>query len=366
MGDNSNTQRITFEDIAEFKNLDLYKLNVGDTQGRPVYIAYDAATGLFIKTYGPDANGDPIPVGNETIYYGYETLIGDFLAGDSSKRPSLHGFKDGDGILAAADYLGVLKFDFFDVVIDGTEDSYVHAANFSEAGPAGPSGPAGPQGSKGNPGDPGADGEDGEDGADSTVPGPEGPEGPQGVPGTVTTIYKDRMVPFTVVEYYGTLANFDANGAGIGDWAQVYLCNGANGTPDKRGRAGVGVTDMPGGGAYGPDVDPAIPGNPDYTNNGPVGSNLETLTVGQLPSHTHTATATVNDPGHTHSFQVAGQDGSGSSSIDGSNQSASAYYTSSASTNVTVGVINSSVGAGEAHANIQPSLGCYYIMYIPT
>jgi len=72
---------------------------------------------------------------------------------------------------------------------------------------------------------------------------------------------KDKMVPNTVVEYYGTLANFDNTGAGIGDWESVYLCNGRNGTSDKRGRVGVGaIVDVPGG-----TLDSAV--NPSYTSN---------------------------------------------------------------------------------------------------
>ena len=54
--------------------------------------------------------------------------------------------------------------------------------------------------------------------------------------------YYTRMVPYTVVEYYGSLTgNFDVTGAGLNDWDKIYLCNGLNGTPDKRGRVPVGV-----------------------------------------------------------------------------------------------------------------------------
>ena len=83
---------------------------------------------------------------------------------------------------------------------------------------------------------------------------------------------KDKMVPFSVVEYYGPLNVFDATGAGTGEWEQVYLCNGNNGTPDKRGRLAVGTTQEMGGGLYPPATDPSITGNPSYVLLGTTGS----------------------------------------------------------------------------------------------
>ena len=107
------------------------------------------------------------------------------------------------------------------------------------------------------------------------------------------------MVPYTVVEYYGSLVgNFDVSGAGIGDWEKIYLCNGNNGTPDKRGRVPVGVIAGVGGGALDPNVDPATPTNPNYALLGTTGTNTVTLNTSQLPPHTHIAT--VTDPTHVH------------------------------------------------------------------
>jgi hypothetical protein len=115
--------------------------------------------------------------------------------------------------------------------------------------------------------------------------------------------YKDRMVPYTVVEYYGSLSNFDGSGIGIpaNGFEDIYLCNGANGTPDKRGRIPVGaIQAVPGGGALNPAVDPSIAGNPNYALNTTTGANTITLTSAQMPSHTHAAATTVVDPGHNH------------------------------------------------------------------
>jgi hypothetical protein len=94
---------------------------------------------------------------------------------------------------------------------------------------------------------------------------------------TSTKLY-NKMVPYTAVEYYGSLSNFDATGAGVGDWEKIYLCNGLNGTPDKRGRVGVGaIAGVPGG-----TLDPAVnPGssafNPNYALGDAAGANTFTI-----------------------------------------------------------------------------------------
>lgn len=177
--------------------------------------------------------------------------------------------------------------------------------------------------------------------------------------GTTTKFY-NRMVPFTVVEYYGTLTGkFDTTGAGIGDWEKIYLCNGNNGTPDKRGRVPVGATSGMGGGPMNSAVDPAVAGNPSYTLLGTAGANTIVLTPSQIPAHTHVAT--VNDPGHSHSFDGAVIPGGG-----GDGTRIGVQQTKTTGTSVTgVSVSIGSTGGGLGHSNFQPGLGCYYIMYIP-
>jgi hypothetical protein len=126
-----------------------------------------------------------------------------------------------------------------------------------------------------------------------------------GLPGSGTQNYL-KMVPYTAVEYYGSLANFDGTGAGISalGWNKIYLCNGLNGTPDKRGRVGVGAIDGVPGGPLDAEVNPSYAGNPNYASTDTQGANSVTLTTAQIPSHTHTssasATSTVTDPGHIH------------------------------------------------------------------
>ena len=202
---------------------------------------------------------------------------------------------------------------------------------------------------------------------------------------TSGTKYYTRMVPYTVVEYYGLLTgNFDVTGAGLNDWEKIYLCNGLNGTPDKRGRVPVGVIVGVGGGAMNPAVDPATPTNPNYALNGTTGANTVTLNTSQLPSHTHVAT--VTDPGHDH-FVLANDNAAAIPFTAGPTSTAPvssyvdlsgnfSYRTgTSALANATVGlsstdttgvsVTNAAAGSGGAHSNIQPVLACYYIMYIP-
>ena len=204
--------------------------------------------------------------------------------------------------------------------------------------------------------------------------------------GTFTKYY-NRMVPYTVVEYYGLLSgpgtpNFNSTGEGTGDWEKIYLCNGNNGTPDKRGVIGVGTTNGSMGGLTLPArTNPSTPGNPSYALNVVYGDNTTTLLVGQMPNHTHIATVTVNDPGHKHIEGFAGSSSNASfgvatpvsvpSSIN-TQTSSSTNNHAFTSTQVTglsspgaITVANISQGGNGAHTNIQPVLPCYYIQYRP-
>lgn len=191
------------------------------------------------------------------------------------------------------------------------------------------------------------------------------------------TQQNQKMIPYTVVEYYGPLTNFDAAGVGIAalGFDKIYLCNGANGTPDKRGRLPVGVTTVPGGGAYNPNVDPSVIGNPNYTLSMTNGTNTVTLTTPQIPAHTHVATATsvVTDPGHLHTIAYAhgqadqNEPGAYGDLMDMNGTRSSSTSTNTNTTGITVAtsVTNASTGGSQSHNNIPPVLACYYIMYIP-
>lgn len=197
-------------------------------------------------------------------------------------------------------------------------------------------------------------------------------------------LYKNRMVPYIAYEYYGPITSFDITGAGSGLFANVYLCNGNNGTPDKRGRVAAGVTTGMGGGAMNPAVNPGG-ANPNYTINFTTGQNAVTLSATEIPSHTHTATATSTASPHSHFiakdganigdltstspldvlFDDGGTGAKFSYNLKSTSGSADLGPTSNATVNVTTSVVVSPTGGGVAHNNIQPTIGAYYIMYIP-
>lgn len=210
---------------------------------------------------------------------------------------------------------------------------------------------------------------------------------------SLTSLMSSRMVPYAVVPFFAPdsymVGKFDATGAGIGTWANIYLCNGRNGTPDMRGRVPVGiVTDM-NGGTMNSAVDPAF-GNPDYSLNDIQGENNVKLTsVSQIPSHTHAASVTLNDPTHSH-YIAANTRSSGSSGLFdvtsntyaasfvnsnvsdnykyqllGTTSVASVGKTNAVTTGISVSVSNSYVGGTASHNNIQPVKAGYYIQYRP-
>lgn len=195
-----------------------------------------------------------------------------------------------------------------------------------------------------------------------------------------------KMVPYTAVEYYGLLTYFDGSGAGIAGlgWDKIYLCNGNNGTPDKRGRVGVGVTTGVPGGAMSPVVDPAVAGNPTYTLNSVNGTNNVLLTTTQIPAHTHTNTVTVTP--HTHFMYTTDVNVTDGQQVNATNNVARARAipgpgvdldyemmsstitptlgkSSSAQDTVSVSIQNA--GGGLSHPNYQPALATNYIIYIP-
>jgi microcystin-dependent protein len=216
------------------------------------------------------------------------------------------------------------------------------------------------------------------------------------IPGT--TQQYQKMVPYTVVEYYGPLSNFDGAGVGIPalGWDKIYICNGqvVNGTPtpDKRGRIGIGaILNVPGGGPLDPVVTPG-PFSPIYALYGTAGANSVPLTTAEIPSHTHVATVTINDPGHKHVFggddQIVTQGGyiaTGSTFNYDAESTTSGFgkhmFTKDTSitdapqttglkgtgTDQNVFVTNATAGNGTSplHDNKPPVLACYYIMYIP-
>lgn len=184
----------------------------------------------------------------------------------------------------------------------------------------------------------------------------------------------NRMVPYSIVAATGGSAflnNFDASGAGIGDWVSIYLCNGENGTPDLRGRVPVGTSDGSMlGGAMDVAVDPAQPGNPTYTTTTPQGGNSVVLSEGQIPSHTHAVTIGPSTPTITPTGWAAGPYVGpaipGGGGFDGGgNGFRQRQFNADPLPPHTHTVTLSPTGGGQSHSNYQPGLGVYYIIYIP-
>jgi len=207
---------------------------------------------------------------------------------------------------------------------------------------------------------------------------------------SLTTLMSSRMIPYTAVAFFAPdsymSVNFSGTGAGIGVWANIYLCNGRNGTPDMRGRVPVCATEGMNGLTYNSAVDPSISGNPAYSLNTVGGANNVALNnINQIPSHTHVATVSITDPTHTHytvsaiesagvpaltssnytSWTKGGLGGFLSYSLYGASSVASIGLTSAKSTGITATVSNSYIGASATHENRQPVIAAYYIIYIP-
>jgi hypothetical protein len=154
--ENPNIQRLSFEEIQEFKDLDLFNLTWEQTNGRQVLLAYDPRSKTFGFTYSaPGTDG-----GNQniTLFYGYSAVISSFLDNNSlAARPSINGFDNGDGIITMNTVGTVQGFSFYDVEIN-TElnvDRYVFRTSFlTEKGDKGDKGDTGLKGDsvKGDPG----------------------------------------------------------------------------------------------------------------------------------------------------------------------------------------------------------------------
>ena len=113
-----------------------------------------------------------------------------------------------------------------------------------------------------------------------------------------------------------------------------YLCDGANSTPDLRGKFVIGA-----GGTY------AV---------GATGGSADAVVV----SHTHTAT--VTDPQHSHTYTSKSTNGGTTAGGDPNSINNVTTSTSSASTGISVA--NSTTGVSGTNANLPPYYALAYIM----
>jgi hypothetical protein len=148
------------------------------------------------------------------------------------------------------------------------------------------------------------------------------------VTGTTTGI---STVPSgVIVMWSGSIASIPSG------W---YLCNGANSTPDLRDRFIVGA-----GSTY---------------SVAATGGSANAIVV----SHTHTATSSVTDPGHSHAYRT----GSGGPPYDQVSIASQNSYdvgtsTRSATTGITVATTVDSTGSSGTNANLPPYYALAYIM----
>jgi microcystin-dependent protein len=96
---------------------------------------------------------------------------------------------------------------------------------------------------------------------------------------------------------------------------------------------------------------------------GVIGEAVHLLTTGEMPSHTHTAT--VTDPGHSHVVH-----GTVVSNLNNGSTFSAINALSGSTTGVTdnsatgISVTNSATGSGTAHNNLQPTVICNFIIRI--
>jgi hypothetical protein len=123
------------------------------------------------------------------------------------------------------------------------------------------------------------------------------------------------------------------------------LCNGSNSTPDLRNKFIIGAHSDTTGVAYS-----TVTGSNTQT-----GGTKDAINV----SHTHTATSTVTDPGHTH--QIPNADGALFGTSANSNRGMSAS-TSSSTTGITVATSISTEGSSGTNQNLPPYYALAFIM----
>jgi hypothetical protein len=116
------------------------------------------------------------------------------------------------------------------------------------------------------------------------------------------------------------------------------LCNGSNGTPDLRDRFVIAA-----GSTY------AV---------GATGGSADAIVV----SHTHTATSTVTDPGHTHGIAGVSATVATNSNQSYPTGSGTGVVSGSAVTGITVATSNATAGTSGTNANLPPYYALAYIM----
>lgn len=177
-----------------------------------------------------------------------------------------------------------------------------------------------------------------------------------------------KMPKYVAMPYHGPLSVFDASGKGLSSagYDKVYLCVGQTvgvfTLPDYRGRSPIGSNTNVPGGPLDAAVDPALPQNAGYSITPGIkkGEYAHTLTNNEGPVHTHS----VNDSGHTHTYNTFNTNNGGSLANGFATNHTSNYITPQTATSLT-GISLDAAGGGQPHNTTHPTIGCSFIMYVP-
>lgn len=153
--------------------------------------------------------------------------------------------------------------------------------------------------------------------------------------GSSTPTWGNAFVTGMIMMWSGTIATIPSG------W---YLCNGSNGTPDLRNKFIIGAYQDTSGTAY-----TTVTGSDTQS-----GGTKDAIVV----SHTHTAT--VTDPTHSHTFSSTLSDTIGGSGSLPGYRGSGTTTTSSSSTGITVS--NSTTGSSGTNQNLPPYYALAFIM----
>ena len=156
-----------------------------------------------------------------------------------------------------------------------------------------------------------------------------------------TPTWGNAFVAGMIMMWSGTIANIPSG------WA---LCNGSNGTPDLRNRFVIGAHSDDAGVAK-----TTVTGSATTT-----GGTKDAIVV----SHTHTATSSVVDPGHTHTSPSNGApNGGGAGACFSSGQGNTPGQTTlSNTTGISVSTSISTTGSSGTDQNLPPYYALAFIM----
>jgi hypothetical protein len=151
-----------------------------------------------------------------------------------------------------------------------------------------------------------------------------------------TAFVRDIIPSGVIVMWSGTIATIPTG------W---FLCDGSNSTPDLRNRFIIAANADDGGAAK-----TAVTGSATQS-----GGTKDAIVV----SHTHTAT--VTDPGHSHTYNVFQGDGEDAgNNVRANDQSGRTGSVSTAVTNISVGI--STTGSSGTNQNLPPYYALAFIM----